>query len=112
MKISYKRPIQSGISNNFNIELTNVSKENVSLNSFSISQTHYKRTNDAFNADGEKIVLATENFQNITLTPGQSQTFDKSIIFTGTGESGLEINVSFEGKTQPYRGNESFILKL
>ncbi|OGM24600.1 hypothetical protein A2962_01430 [Candidatus Woesebacteria bacterium RIFCSPLOWO2_01_FULL_39_61] len=112
MKIKYKRPIKSGVSNVFDIELTNVSKENAVLKSLSISQTPYKRTNDGFTTDGEVKVLATENFQNIDLTSGQSRELTKNITFTGSGESELKINVNFEGKTQPYNGYESYVLKL
>ena len=112
MKITYQRPIQNGIKNTFNVELKNVSKDNLTFKNFVVSQEQYKRTNDSYNAAGAKSILANQKFTPLVLIPGQVYSFPLDVTFSGSGEIGVIIEANFEGKTQPYRGYESYVLKF
>lgn len=112
MKITYQRPIQNGVKNTFNVELKNVSAGNLTFKNFVISQEQYKRTNDSYNATGAKSTLANQNFTSLVLAPGQIYSFPLDVTFSGSGEIGVTIEANFEGKTQPYRGYESYVLKF
>lgn len=112
MKIIYQRPIQSGVKNTFNVELKNVSKDNLTFKNFVIFQEQYNRTNDNYNATGAKSILANQNFTSLVLIPGQVSSFPLDVTFSGSGEIGVTIEANFERKTQPYKGNESYVLKF
>lgn len=112
MKIAYQKPIQTGVKNMFNVELKNVSSSNLTFKNFVISQEQYKRTNDSYNAVGAKSTLASQNFPSLVLAPGQVYNFPLEVTFSGNGEIGITIEANFEGKTQPYRGYESYVLKF
>lgn len=112
MKITYQRPIQSGVKNMLNVELKNVSSDNLTFKNFVISQEQYKRTNDSYNTVGSKSILARQNFTSLVLASGQVYSFPLDVTFSGSGEIGVIIEANFEGKTQPYRGSESYVLKF
>lgn len=112
MKITYQRPIQAGVKNMFNVELKNVSSDNLTFKNFIISQEQYKRTSDSYNAVGSKNTLMSQNFSSLVLAPGKVHSFPLEVTFSGTGEVGITIEVNFEDKTQPYRGYESYVLKF
>lgn len=112
MKITYQRPIQSGAKNTLNVELKNASSDNLTFKNFIISQEQYKRTNDSYNAGSTKNTLAGQNFTSLVLIPGQVYSFPLDVTFSGSEEIGVTVEANFEGKTQPYRGYESYVLKF
>lgn len=117
IKVEYDMPIISGIPNKFDVEMTNVGREDypgpVTLQRFSVTEDYVRNYRQSLTTTSQQVdEIGGIDLGSKILSPGQTYRFSFDVTFPHSGKQSMYINALIDGPTQAWDTHQHYSIEV